>query len=141
MQKHFIFAISALFIAEAHAGGDGTIVIQREVQPRVAFRATMVPDPNPIAVNPNVSAQVKQQLRGLELDDSDFAHITSGQRLGNPGMPDGAGGGLDSNLSQGARLPGIAAGRAGASGNRISGQVNRSVQRGLAPLQNLSGGR
>ena len=140
MLKQCVLAMGAALIAvEACAAGDGSIVIQREVQPRVAFRQTLVPDPNPIAVNPNVSSQVSHQLRGLELSDGDFAHVISGQRLGNsipvdgglPGMP----------TSEGARLPGLAAGRAGASGGGISGQVNRSVQRGLAPLQNLTGGR
>ncbi len=140
MLKQCIFAMGAVLIAvEACAAGDGSIVIQREVQPRVAFRQTLVPDPNPIAVNPNVSSQVRHQLRGLELSDGDFAHVISGQRLGNSIPLDGGLPGIPA--SEGPRLPGVAAGRAGASGGGISGQVNRSVQRGLAPLQNLTGGR
>lgn len=142
MLKQCVLAMGAVLIAvEACAAGDGSIVIQREVQPRVAFRQTLVPDPNPIAVNPNVSSQVSHQLRGLELNDGDFAHIISGQRLGNS-IPVPVDGGLPGiPTSESARLPGLAAGRAGASGGGISDQVNRSVQRGLAPLQNLTGGR
>lgn len=141
--KQCVLAIGvALIAAETFAAGDGSIVIQRELQPRVAFRQTMVPDPNPVAVNPNVSSQVNAQLRGLELSDGDFAHIVSGQRLGNGNLADGDLPGLDSiSSSKGARLPGISAGRAGSSGNGISSQVNRSVQRGLAPLQKLTGDR
>ena len=32
----------------AHAA-DGTIVVQRQVQPRVAYRPSMVPDPHPVS--------------------------------------------------------------------------------------------
>lgn len=143
MLKQCVLSIGAALIAvEAFATGDGSIVIQRELQPRVAFRQTMVPDPHPVAVNPNVSAQVSHQLRGMELSDGDFAHVVSGQRLGNANLADGDLPGLDGiSSSQGARLPGISAGRAGSAGNRISSQVNRSVQRGLAPLQKLTGDR
>ena len=141
--KQCVSAIgAALIVGEACAVGDGSIVIQRELQPRVAFRQTMVPDPNPISVNPNVSAQVNHQLRGLELSDGDFAHVISGQRLGHSDLGESDLPGLDGiTSSQGARLPGISAGRAGSAGNGISSQVNRSVQRGLAPLQKLTGGR
>lgn len=141
MLRQGVLAIGALLIAADLCAADGTIVIQRELQPRVAFRPTMVPDPNPVSVNPNVSAQINQQLRGMELDDSDFAHVTSGQRLGNSPLAEGQLPGLEGAASSGpssARLPGVSAGR---TGNGISGQVNRSVQRGLAPLQKLSGGR
>ncbi|MBD4432964.1 hypothetical protein GUG90_17660, partial [Xanthomonas citri pv. citri] len=41
----------------AHAA-DGTIVVQRQVQPRVAYRPSMVPDPHPTVVDTNVSAEV-----------------------------------------------------------------------------------
>lgn len=143
MLKQFVLGLGVAIIAgEAFAAGDGTIVIQRELQPRVAFRQTMVPDPHPIAVNPNVSSQVNNQLSGLELSDGDFAHITSGQRLGHASLAGGDLPGLDGIPSTSTRLPGMSAGRAGSSGgNSISSQVNRSVQRGLAPLQNLTGGR
>lgn len=141
MLKQCVLTIGALIIATDLCAGDGTIVIQREVQPRVAVRPTMVPDPNPVSVNPNVSAQVNRQLRGLELDDGDFAHITSGNRLGGSALAEGQLPGIDSSASHGARLPGLSSGKGASGGNNISSQVNRSVQRGLAPLQNLSGGR
>lgn len=140
MLNQYALVIGAALIAgEAWAAGDGSIVIQRELQPRVAFRQTMVPDPNPVAVNPNVSSQVNRQLRGLELSDGDFAHVTTGQVLGNSRPLDGDPHSMPSPPN--ARLTALSAGKAGASGNGISAQVNRSVQRGLAPLQNLTGGR
>lgn len=137
--KQYVLIIGALIIVNDAWAGDGTIVIQREVQPRVAFRPTMVPDPHPVSVNPNVSSQVNHQMRGLELNDSDFAHVTSGQRLNGTNLAEGHLPGLESPA--GARLPGLSAGRASSGGNSISSQVNRSVQKGLAPLQNLTGGR
>ena len=47
----------------AHAA-DGTIVVQRQVQPRVAYRPSMVPDPHPTVVDTNVSAEVNALANG-----------------------------------------------------------------------------
>ena len=140
MLKCLIVIGTALIAGEAFAAGDGRIVIQRELQPRVAFRQTMVPDPNPVAVNPNVSSQVNHLVRGLELTDGEFAQVVSGQHGLHGNLAAGDLPGLGSVQSPNARLPGLASGRAGAAGGGIAGQVNRSVQRGLSPLQNLTGG-
>ena len=123
------------------AAGDGSIVIQRELQPRVAFRQTMVPDPHPATVNPNVSPQINRMIDSTELSDGDFAQITSGNRISQIVAPDGHLRALGSNTPGSAQgVPGLNAGHAG-GGNSISSQVNRSVQQGLAPLGALSGGR
>ncbi len=145
-----IFAVLSLYLlavtvlvhdTQAHAAGDGTIVIQREVQPRVAFRPTMVPDPNPVTVNPNISPQVKSMLDSTELSDGDFARITTGNRMTRMPVPDGTLHGLNNagSNSSAQGVPGLAAGHSGGGGNSIANQVNRSLQQGLAPLRVLTG--
>lgn len=78
----------------AHAA-DGTIVVQRQVQPRVAYRPSMVPDPHPTVVDTNVSAEVNALANGAasgntvsrELGDADFAIVTSGSGIRSMILP------------------------------------------------------
>nr|WP_277818040.1 hypothetical protein [Pseudomonas putida] len=116
---------------------DGIIVITRDVQPRMAIRAPLAPDPNPTTANANPSAYVLKQ--STELSDGDFANITSGTGISSliTQQTDNLGG----NISNQNQLPNLAAGRGTGSGNGISNMVNSSVQRGLAPLQILTGGK
>ncbi|MFJ4157497.1 hypothetical protein ACIPZF_22185 [Pseudomonas sp. NPDC089752] len=116
---------------------DGIIVITRDVQPRMAIRAPLAPDPNPTTANANPSAYVIKQTN--ELSDGDFANITSGTGISSliTQQTDNLGG----NISNQNQLPNMAAGRGTGSGNGISNMVNSSVQRGLAPLQILTGGK
>ncbi|WP_277963107.1 hypothetical protein [Pseudomonas sp. RIT-To-2] len=122
----------------AQAAGDGTIVLQRQVQPRVAYHPTMRPDPNPLTVNTNVSKVVTGAVN-TELSDGDIASISSGNSITHLLMPDGNLRGLNSTAS--APLPGMAAGHGGGSGNGISNTVNSALTQGLAPLRMLSGGQ
>ncbi|MCY1282740.1 hypothetical protein D9M68_255910 [compost metagenome] len=135
----------ALPVSPAH-GEDGNIVISRTLQPRVATRPTMVPDPHPMQVNANTAPQVSQVLLDTgvrELQDDDFARITSGSAV----QPAVAGGldGVHNRISEGANttanLGGNIAGHGGGLGGRIANSVDNSLQRGLAPLQVLGGGR
>ncbi|MBO3273757.1 hypothetical protein [Pseudomonas schmalbachii] len=125
---------------------DGNIIIKRDVQPRVAVRAPLAPDPNPTQVNANVAPQVNRMLTtsGVnELGDEEFASVTSGSAMQAATTP---GGNLDSLTSQvsnsttTANLGGNSM-SGGGMGNRIANTVNDSVQRGLAPLQAIGGGR
>ncbi|ANP57478.1 MULTISPECIES: hypothetical protein [Pseudomonas] len=134
----------------AHAA-DGTIVVQRQVQPRVAYRPSMVPDPHPTVVDTNVSAEVNALANGAasgntvsrELGDADFAIVTSGS-------------GIRSMILTGSALPGFASqpatvqavgnlgtthGAGGGAGAGLAGQINGSLKQGLAPLQMLGGGQ
>ncbi|MBV4541561.1 hypothetical protein [Pseudomonas vlassakiae] len=116
---------------------NGIIVITRDVQPRMAIRAPLAPDPYPTTANANPSAQVLKQTN--ELSDGDFASITSGTGISSLiTQPTGNLGGHIGNQTQ---LTNQAAGRGTGSGNGISNMVNSSVQRGLAPLQILTGGK
>lgn len=130
--------------AEA-AGGD--IIISREVKPRAAARQELVPDPNPQLVNPNNAHQVNRALGvrsgAVEVSDSDFANIVSSSALANglyifTGPGDPAAGAAATRSGGGASGIHSSAGATGAA-SRVSGQVNRSVQQGLRPLQNLKG--
>lgn len=95
------------------------------------------PDPNPTTVNANPSAYVLKQTN--ELSDGDFAAISSGAGISN--MITQQTNNLGGNLGNQNQLPNLAGGRGtGGSGNGIANMVNSSVQRGLAPLQILTGG-
>ncbi|WDY60331.1 hypothetical protein [Pseudomonas sp. PSKL.D1] len=116
---------------------NGIIVITRDVQPRIAYRAPLAPDPYPTTANANPSAHILKQTN--ELSDGDFAGITSGAGISN--MVTQQTNNLGGNIGNQTQLPNMASGRAAGGGNGISNMVNSSVQRGLAPLQILTGGK
>lgn len=127
-------------------GAEGDIILSRQVQPRAAARQELVPDPNPQIVNPRRDVLLERALEsGLaptEISDRDFAGIISGSRFS------GALGVLPAGVSASHTAPtgGGAAGfnparHAGAAAGRAGGQVNRSIQQGLRPLQILGGGK
>lgn len=116
---------------------NGIIVITREVQPRNAMRPPLIPDPNPTTVNANPSAHILRHTN--ELSDGDFADITSGAGISN--LITQQTNNLGGNLNHQSQLPNIAGGRGTGSGNGISNMVNSSIQKGLAPLQILTGGQ
>jgi hypothetical protein len=128
---------TTLYSVPAQAAGDGTIVLERTVQPHVATRPVMRPDPNPTTVNTNVSSRVTGALDNGELNDGDFASVTSGATINHLIMPSGNLRGLN-QLDRG--LPGMDAGHAGSSTGGIAGTVTNAVSQGLAPLQMMSGG-
>ncbi|MGF6594487.1 hypothetical protein [Pseudomonas sp. 2835] len=116
---------------------NGIVVITRDVQPRNAMRPPLAPDPYPTTVNTNPSAQILKQTN--ELSDGDFASITSGSGIG--ALVTQQTNNMGANISNQTQLPNLAGGRSGNSGNGISNMVNSSVQKGLAPLQILTGGK
>jgi len=116
---------------------NGIIIITRDVQTRNAVIPPMIPDPTPTTVNANPSAQILRQTH--ELSDGDFASISSG--AGISALVNQQTNNLGGNLTNQTQLPNLAGGRGSGSGNGISNMVNSSVQRGLAPLQILTGGK
>nr|WP_243897547.1 hypothetical protein [Pseudomonas asiatica] len=116
---------------------NGIIVITRDVQTRNAVVPPLRPDPNPTTVNANPSAHILKQTN--ELSDSDFANISSGAGIST--LITQQTNNLGGNLNNQSQLPNLAGGRGTGSGNGISNMVNSSVQRGLAPLQILTGGK
>ena len=136
-------ALSATFCLPVQAAGNGVIVLQRDVQPRPAVRPTGTPDPHPTTVNANASKRILGQTNN-ELSDGDFARVASGSSLVTRLLtPDNSGTVRGLGAAQQVRLPGMAGGSGAGSGggNSISNQVNQNVQRGMAPLQILTGGR
>lgn len=122
------------------AGGNGVVVLTRDVQSRQADRRTGTPDPYPTTVNTNESARIQAQTN--ELSDGDFANVASGATVNRVFQPDASGTlrGMGTAQSQ---LPGMAGGSSAgaASGNSISSTVNQNIQRGMAPLQILTRGQ
>ncbi|WP_422419213.1 hypothetical protein [Pseudomonas sp. GZD-222] len=116
---------------------NGIIIITRDVQTRNAIRAPLVPDPYPTTVNANPSAHILKQTN--ELSDGDFAGISSGAGISS--LVTQQTNNLGGNINTQTQLPNLAGGRSTGSGNGISNMVNSSVQKGLAPLQILTGGK
>ena len=128
---------STFYCLPVLAAGDGVIVLERTVQPHVATRPVMRPDPNPTTVDTNVSSRVTGALDNGELNDGDFASVTSGATINHLLMPSGTLRGLN-QLDRG--LPGLDAGHAGSSTGGIGATVTNAVSQGLAPLQMMTGG-
>ncbi|MBA6118941.1 hypothetical protein JET76_01475 [Pseudomonas putida] len=129
-------ALAASFSVPVQAE-NGIIVITRDVQPRIATRAPLAPDPYPTTANANPSAYVLKQTN--ELSDGDFAGISSGAGISS--LITQQTNNLGGNINTQTQLPNLAAGRGTGSGSGIANMVNSSVQRGLAPLQILTGGQ
>ncbi|KAA0942542.1 MULTISPECIES: hypothetical protein [unclassified Pseudomonas] len=117
--------------------GDGVIVIGRNVQGHMAGRSSFAPDPYPTTVNVNPAAQVLRATSG-ELSDNDIAGVSSGSTITRAILPNGNLPGLSTShgTSSSTLGAGAAAGHGG-GGSSISGQINGSIQRGMAPLSNI----
>lgn len=126
----YIAGLLCALQASAQAA-EGDVIISREVQPRVATRAALVPDPNPLSVNPGRSVVDAT----AELADGDFANVSSGLALPQQLLGNSLGHQVQTPLQQ--SMPGLGAAHGGSSGNGVAAQVNRSVQQGLRPLQML----
>jgi hypothetical protein len=116
---------------------NGIIIIKRDVQPRMATRATMMPDPSPTTANANPSKYILSQTN--ELSDGDFANVASGSgvtRLVAQGTNS-----MGGNIANQTQLSNLPAGRSGNAGNGISNMVNSSVQQGLGALKVITGDR
>lgn len=72
----------AMFAAVARAA-DGEVILTRDVQPRIATRPALVPDPNPLTVQMDRSALVNSSVAAGELSDGDFSQVSSGQSVMN----------------------------------------------------------
>ncbi|MEB0040625.1 MULTISPECIES: hypothetical protein [unclassified Pseudomonas] len=128
--------VSSTFMHLSAFAGNGEIVLERTVQPHVATRPVMRPDPNPTTVSANPSSQILGAVGSSELSDGDFASVSSGATITHLMMP---GGSLRGTDALGRGLPGLNAGHSGGSTGGIGGQVTSAVQQGLAPLRMMTG--
>ncbi|MBV6823022.1 hypothetical protein [Pseudomonas sp. PD9R] len=115
---------------------NGIIIIKRDVQPRNAVQAPVIPDPNPTTANANPSRQILNQTN--ELNDGDFANVASGAGISRLVSQNNN---LGGNISTQNQLSNLPAGRSGNGGNGISNMVNSSVQQGLGALKIITGDR
>nr|WP_232910432.1 hypothetical protein [Pseudomonas paralactis] len=126
--------ISCVLSAGISHAGDGVIVTGRTVQGHMYGR-TSLPDPYPATANANPSKEIISATSG-ELSDLDIGGIRSGSGLARSIQPSSNLSGLNATQNslstQGA---GAAAGHG--SGSSMAGQINGSIQRGMAPLNNL----
>jgi hypothetical protein len=116
---------------------NGIIIIKRDVQPRMATRAPLAPDPNPTTVNANPSQHILSQTN--ELSDGDFAGVASGagiSRLVTQNTNN-----LGGNATNQSQLSNLAAGHSGNSGNGIANMVNSSIQQGMGAMKVMTGDR
>lgn len=116
--------------------GDGVIVTGRTVQGHMYGR-TSLPDPHPNTANANPSKEINSALTG-ELSDRDIGGISSGSSLARALQPNGSLSGLGATQNSMSTLgAGAAAGHGAGSGSSMGGQISDSIQRGMAPLNNL----
>ena len=116
---------------------NGVIVTGRNVQGHMAGRSSFGPDPYPTTANANPGAQILRSTTNGELSDNDFAGVSSGSSITRAILPNGDLPGLSNTL--GSNSAGLGAGAAAghASGNTLGGQISGSIERGLAPLNNI----
>ena len=122
---------------------NGLIVLTRDVQPRAATRAPLVPDPHSLTVQAGLPRNA-----GAELDDGDFAHVNTGLSVANSALTRQTNSLSTSNSmnpSGGNGVPGLGAaiggGATGGTTGGIGGRVNGAIQTGLRPLQKMSLGQ
>lgn len=127
--------LSASISLPSHAG-DGVIVTGRTVQGHMYGR-NYLPDPYPTTANANPSKEINSALTG-ELSDRDIGGISSGSSLARSIQPNGSLSGLGATQNSMSTLgAGAAAGHGAGSGSNMGGQISDSIQRGMAPLNNL----
>lgn len=116
---------------------DGIIVTGRNVQGHMAGRSSFGPDPYPTTANANPGAQILRATTGGELSDSDFAGVSSGSTITRAILPNGTLPGL--STTHGSSASGLGAGAAAGhgGGSNMGGQISGSIQRGMAPLNNI----
>ena len=118
--------------------GDGVIVTGRNVQGHMYGRSSFGPDPYPQTANANPSREINSALSG-ELNDRDFGSVSSGLGITRALQPNSNLTGLSATQNGMSTLgAGAAASRSGGSGS-MGGQISDSIQRGMAPLNNLGG--
>lgn len=122
-------------ISTASYAGDGVIVTGRNVQAHMYGRAAFGPDPYPNTANANPSKEIINAMSG-ELSDVDIGGISSGSSLARSIQPNGSLSGLGATQNSMSTL-GTGAAVGHGAGSSMGGQISDSIQRGMAPLNNL----
>lgn len=115
---------------------DGVIVTGRNVQAHMYGRASFGPDPYPTTANANPSQDIHNAMSG-ELSDRDFGGVSSGLGITRTALqPAGNLHGVSATQNSMSTL-GAGASSGHGSGSSMGGQISDSIQRGMAPLNNL----
>lgn len=134
MNVLLISCVLSTGISTPSFAGDGVIVTGREVQGHMYGRVSL-PDPYPTTANANPSREIMSATSG-ELSDVDFGGISSGSSIARSIQATSGLSGLTSTQNSMSTLgAGAAAGRG--AGSNVGGQIGDSIQRGMAPLNNI----
>ena len=126
--------VLSLGISAPSFAGDGVIVTGRNVQAHMIGRPAYGKDPYSTTANANPSQDVMAATG--ELSDRDFGNVSSGSSIVRVIQTNDTMTGL--HATQGS-LSTLGAGSAGGhgSGSGMGGQISDSIQRGMAPLNNI----
>ncbi len=134
MNVLLISCVLSVGISVPSFAGDGVIVTGRNVQAHMYGRAAFGKDPYPSTANANPSREIIGATG--ELSDSDIGGVSSGSSIVRAVQTNGTLTGLHTTQSSMSTLgAGSAAGHG--AGSSMGGQISDSVQRGMAPLNNI----
>jgi hypothetical protein len=136
MNVLLISCVLSVGISVPSYAGDGVIVTGRDVQAHMYGRASFGPDPYPNTANANPSKDILNAMSG-ELTDRDFGGVNSGLGITRTALqPTGNFSGVSATQNSMSTL-GAGASSGHGSGSSMGGQISDSIQRGMAPLNNL----
>ncbi|MBB6290343.1 hypothetical protein HDC32_004906 [Pseudomonas sp. JAI120] len=134
MNVLLISCVLSVGISVPSFAGDGVIVTGRNVQAHMYGRAAFGKDPYPSTANANPSREIIGATG--ELSDSDIGGVSSGSSIVRAVQTNGTLTGLHTTQSSMSTLGASSAAGHGA-GSSMGGQISDSVQRGMAPLNNI----
>jgi hypothetical protein len=135
MNVLLISCVLSASISVPSYAGDGVIVTGRDVQAHMYGRASFGPDPYPTTANANPSQDIHNAMSG-ELSDRDFGGVSSGAGMARMVQSTGNLSGMSATQNSMSTLGSGAAASHG-SGSSMGGQISDSIQRGMAPLNNI----
>jgi hypothetical protein len=134
MNVLLISCVLSVGISAPSVAGDGVIVTGRNVQAHMYGRAAFGKDPYPTTANANPSQEIMAATG--ELSDRDIGGVSSGSSIVRAIQTSGSLTGPHATQSSLSTLgAGSAAGHG--SGSNMGGQISDSIQRGMAPLNNI----
>ena len=134
MNVLLISCVLSVGISVPSFAGDGVIVTGRNVQAHMYGRAAFGKDPYPSTANANPSREIIGATG--ELSDRDIGGVSSGSSIVRAVQTNGTLTGLHTTQSSMSTLGASSAAGHGA-GSSMGGQISDSVQRGMAPLNNI----
>ncbi|MFL9674090.1 hypothetical protein [Pseudomonas marginalis] len=134
MNVLLISCVLSIGISVPSFAEDGVIVTGRNVQAHMYGRAAFGKDPYPTTANANPSRDIVGATG--ELSDMDIGGISSGSSIVRAVQTNGTLTGVHATQNSMSTLgAGSAAGHG--AGSSMGGQISDSVQRGMAPLNNI----